>query len=538
MLSALIWLPLLGAGVIGLYPGQLNAARARLFALLTAIAILVLTIVILSQFNLANPGLQMQEFLPWLSTLGLNYSLAIDGLSLPMLVLSSILTLVVASNGNLGLKEGQTLERPRLFYSLLLLANAGLAGAFMAQNLLFFFLCYEVELIPFYLMIVIWGGVKREYAATKFLIYTALSGILILAAFLGMNWLTHAASFEYNAINTTNLATGTQLILLTVLLLGFGIKIPLVPLHTWLPDAYVESSAPVSILLGGLLSKLGTYGLIRFAVELFPETWASVAPTMAVIGAISIMYGALAAIAQHDIKRMVAYSSIGHMGYVMLGIAALTPLSMVGAVSQMVSHGLILAMLFYLVGIVESVVGTRELEELNGLLNPIRGIPLTASLLVFASMASAGIPGMVGFIPEFLVFQGSYRTFPIQTLLAILGTGLTAVYFVILLNRTCFGRLDNFKAYYRRVTLQEHAPALALAVLILWLGIQPSWLVRWSEQTTTALVVSAFPGQTQIAQKQLAQVPTIQPPIAQTPIAQTPIAQNLSHPSLPLPSKS
>lgn len=500
MLSALIWLPVLGAALIGLYPGQLSAARARLVALLTTIATLVLTIVVMSQFNISDPGFQMREFLPWLPTLGLNYSLAIDGLSLPMLALSSILTLVVAVNGNLRLKAGDELQRPRLFYSLLLVANAGLAGAFLAQNLLFFFLCYEVELIPFYLMLVIWGGAKREYAATKFLIYTALSGILILAAFLGMSWLTHAPSFEYGVINTTNLATGTQLILLTVLLVGFGIKIPLVPLHTWLPDAYVESSAPVSILLGGLLSKLGTYGLIRFAVGLFPETWASVAPTMAVIGAISIMYGSLAAIAQHDIKRMVAYSSIGHMGYVMLGIAALTPLSVVGSVTQMVSHGLILAMLFYLVGIIESVVGTRELEELNGLLNPIRGIPLTASLLVLAAMASAGIPGMSGFISEFLVFQGSYRNFPIETILAILGTGLTAVYFVILLNRTCFGRLDNAKAYYRRVTLQEHAPVLALAVLVIWLGVQPTWLVRWSEQTTAAIVASAFPPKQQVAQ--------------------------------------
>jgi NAD(P)H-quinone oxidoreductase subunit 4 len=198
----------------------------------------------------------------------------------------------------------------------------------------------------------------------------------------------------------------------------------------------------------------------------------------------------LNAIAQKDIKRMVAYSSIGHMGYVLLGTAAHNPLSLVGAVSQMVSHGLILALLFYLVGVVESKVGTRDLDILNGLLNPIRGLPLTSALLVLAAMASAGIPGLVGFIAEFLVFQGSYALFPLPTLLCVVGTGLTAVYFVIMLNRTCFGKLDNNIAYFPRVTLTEQAPALALTALIFWLGIQPTWLVRWAESTTTAMVAA------------------------------------------------
>lgn len=187
---------------------------------------------------------------------------------------------------------------------------------------------------------------------------------------------------------------------------------------------------------------------------------------------------------------MVAYSSIGHMGYVLLGAIAATPLAMVGAVSQMVSHGLILALLFYLVGVVEKKVGTRELDVLNGLLNPLRGLPLTSALLILAGMASAGIPGLVGFIAEFLVFQGTFSVFPLPTLLAVAGTGLTAVYFVILINRTCFGKLDNKTAYYPKVTMAEHLPALALTALILFLGIQPHWLVRWSESTTNALVAA------------------------------------------------
>jgi NAD(P)H-quinone oxidoreductase subunit 4 len=489
ILSALVLVPILGAILIGFFPKQLSEAQTRGCAIVFSAVSFGLTVILCTRFDLLQGGLQMQEFWPWLPELGLNYSLAVDGLSLPLVALTNLLTLLLAFNSKVGLKTGEALKRSRLFYSLLLLVNSGVVGAFISQNLMLFFLFYEVELIPFYLLIVIWGSEKRGYAATKFLIYTAISGMLILAAFLSMNWLTGAASFEYSAINTTDLSRSTQLILLALLLLGFGIKTPLVPLHSWLPDAYVESSAPVSIMLGGILSKLGTYGIIRFAVGLFPETWVSVAPIMATIAAITVIYGSFCAIAQHDIKRMVAYSSIGHMGYVILGTAALTPLSMVGVISQMVAHGLILALLFYLVGIIESKVGTRELDSLNGLLNPIRGLPLTAALLILAAMASAGIPGMVGFIAEFMVFQGSYTAFPVQTLVCIVGTGLTAVYFVILLNRTCFGRLDSSSAYYPRVTRLEYVPAMVLTIVIIALGIQPVWLTRWSSVTSDAIAL-------------------------------------------------
>jgi NAD(P)H-quinone oxidoreductase subunit 4 len=512
MLSVLILIPLLGAVVIGFYPGSPPAAKLRWGAIGVAAVLLFWTVLLLGRFDLTQTGLQMQEFLPWLPALGLNFSLGIDGLSLPLIAMVNLLTLLIAWNAEVGLKPNQSLERPRLFYVLLLLANAGVVGAFVAQNLLLFFLFYELELIPFYLLISIWGSEKRDYAATKFLIYTALSGVILLVAFLGVSWLTPASSFEVSEIDTTDLPRNVQLILLTLLLVGFGIKIPLVPVHSWLPDAYVESSAPVSMMLGGILSKLGTYGLVRFAVGLFPETWTSVAPIMAVIAAASILYGAICAIAQKDIKRMVAYSSIGHMGYIMLGTAALTPLSMVGVIAQMVAHGLILALLFYLVGIIESKVGTRELDVLNGLLNPIRGLPMTAALMIFGAMASAGIPGMVGFIAEFLVFQGSYSVFPLPTILAIIGTGLTAVYFVILLNRTCFGRLDNKSAYYPRVTGREYLPAVVLTGLILFLGIQPSWLVRWSETTSNVLVEAAFhPAQVALFPQAAVYAPAIGP---------------------------
>lgn len=487
MLSVLIWLPIFGAAIIAFLPKNIPTERIRLAALLITGFTLAWNIFLLFKFDITNPGMQFLENIPWNETLGLSYQLGTDGLSILMLVLNSLLTWIAIYS------SAKQTERPRLFYSLILFVSGGVAGAFAAQNLLLFFLFYELELIPFYLLISIWGGEKRAYAAIKFLIYTAVSGALILAAFLGMVWLTGASSFAYDTLTTQNLSATLQVILLAAIILGFGIKIPLVPFHTWLPDAYVEASAPIAILLGGVLAKLGTYGLLRFGMGLFPEAWATLAPTLAIWGAVSAIYGALAAIAQKDIKRMVAFSSIGHMGYVLIAAAASTPLALVGAVSQMVSHGIILAFLFHLVGVVETKVGTRELDKLNGLMSPIRGLPIISALLVLGGMASAGIPGMTGFIAEFIVFQGSFSAFPIQTILCVVATGLTAVYFVILLNRTCFGKLDNNLAYYPKVFWSEKIPAFILAGLIIFLGVQPTWLVRWSEPTTTAMV-AAIPG--------------------------------------------
>ena len=484
MLSFLLWLPVVGACIIGFSPGKDDSVKLRNLATVFAVVTFAWAVYLLTQFDLDNNSWQFSEYLPWIEPIGLSYSLGVDGLSLPLLVLNSLLTIIAIFS------IGKDVERPRLYYSLLLLTNAGITGALTAQNLLLFVIFYEIELIPFYLAIAIWGGEKRGYAATKFLLYTAVSGLLILAAFLGIGFLDGVNSFDYDAISTQGLSLTTQLILLTVLLVGFGIKIPLVPLHTWLPDAYTEASPAITILLGGILAKLGTYGLIRFGLQLFPDTWTIVAPGLAIIGTVSVLYGALSAIAQRDIKRMVAYSSIGHMGYILVAAAAGTELSILGAVAQMIGHGLILALLFHLVGVVERKVGTRDLDVLNGLMNPIRGLPLTSGLLIMAGMASAGIPGLVGFVAEFMIFQGSFSTFPIPIILCIIASGLTAVYFVILLNRTCFGKLDNDLAYYPSISSSEAIPAFVLTAIILFLGIQPNWLVRWTEPTTNLLAVN------------------------------------------------
>lgn len=482
MLTALILIPLLAAIVVGLLPQAIAPKYARDVSLVAMAIAFGWAIWLGLQFNSTLPGLQFQEDIPWLDALGLTYRLGLDGLSLPLVVLNALLT------GFALYATDRDISRPKLYYILMLLLNVGVVGAFLSQNLLLFFLFYELELIPLYFLIGIWGGVRRGYAATKFLIYTAASGVLILAGFLGLTWISGATSFEYDVTRSLVLPLSTQLVLLGAIIIGFGIKIPLMPFHTWLPDAHVEASTPVSVLLAGVLLKLGTYGLLRFGLGLFPEAWAVLSPYLASWAVVSVLYGAFTAIAQKDMKKMVAYSSIGHMGFILLAAAAATPLSILGAVFQMVSHGLVSGLLFLLVGVVYKKTGTRDIDTLRGLLTPERGLPLIGSLMVVGVMASAGIPGMMGFISEFMVFRGSFEVFPVQTLLSMIGTGLTAVYFLLLVNRTFFGRLPEQFANLPPVLWSERVPSAILAMLIILLGLQPSWLARWSETTTTAML--------------------------------------------------
>lgn len=494
MLSTLILLPLIGAAVIGFYPTSISGKTARQISLAIAGMIFLWTVLLTIKFDPNQGNVQFTESLIWIDVLGLNYRLGVDGLSLPLLLLNGILTVIAIYSTD------ESIQRPKFYYSLIFLLSTGVIGAFLAQDLLLFFLFYELELIPLYLLIAIWGGIRKGYAATKFLIYTALSGILILASFLGMIWLSHSPSFALETVNAHTLPLTSQLLLLAGIIIGFGIKIPLVPFHTWLPDAHVEASTPISVLLAGVLLKLGTYGLVRFGMNLLPQAWEYAAPTLATWAVISVLFGASCAIAQKDMKKMVAYSSIGHMGYVLLATAAATPLSVLGAIMQMVSHGLISAMLFLLVGVVYKKAGSRDLEVLRGLLNPERGMPVVGTLMILGVMASAGIPGMVGFISEFIIFRSSYEVFPVQTLLSMLGTGLTAVYFLILVNRAFFGRLSPQVVRLPRVYLSDRLPAVVLAGLIIILGIQPSWLTHWSQATVQVSVQKPVSQLTQVSQ--------------------------------------
>ncbi len=484
MLNLTLILPIVGALIIGILPSKLGSTQSKNIALIFSAFSLIVSLLIALNFDYSYRDLQLEQSLAWLPFIGLNYTVGIDGLSLPLIILSCFLvTLSIYSSET----EENQLIKPKLYYILILVLASCINGVLIAQNLLLFFLFYEIKLVPSYLLISIWGKDKRNYAATKYLLYTAFSSIFVLAAFLGLNFLTQGNSFDYNAIQTSLLPATKEILLLVTLIIGFGIKVPVFPLHTWLPDAYTESSTPVSMLLGGIISKLGTYGLIRFGLQLFPNVWDNISPYLAILAVISAIYGSLVAISQIDLKRMIAYASFAHLNYVVLATAAGTSLSILGACCQMFAHGLIVALLFHLVGIIEQKTGTCEIPLLQGLMNPYRGLPFVGGLMVTGVMASAGIPGMVGFIGEFLSFQGSFSIFPIYTLICLIATGLTSVYFVILLNRVFFGRMDNQKGYLPKVQWNERIPALVLGVIIIILGLQPSWLTNFSVSTSEAI---------------------------------------------------
>ena len=498
LLSSLLLIPFLGTAVLLLWPGKPSPGYLRMVTIVILVLQLLASVLVTLRFNPAEAGMQLQEFHSWVPGIGLDYALGVDGLSLPLVLINAALTLVSA------VITRDIDKRPRIYFAMLVLISGAVNGAFLAENLLLFFLFYELELIPLWLLISVWGGANKAYAATKFLIFTAISGMLILGAFLGLALLTGSVDFSLTPVLSDRLAMGGQIVLLGALLVGFGIKIPLVPLHNWLPDAHTQASTPVSVLLAGVLLKLGTYGLLRFGLQLFPEAWAKLAPGLAIWAAISVLYGSLAAIAQTDMKRMVAFSSVGHMGYVLLAAAANTPVSLLGAVFQMVSHGLISALLFLLVGIVYRKTGTRDLMVLHGLLNPEKGLPLTGSMMIVAVMASAGLPGMAGFISEFLVFRGSIAEFPLATLLSMVGSGLTAVYFLLLVNRAFFGRLSitpdsedprrdaRLDVQLAVVSPRETIPAMALVAGVVGLGLLPMSLSRLSDASLTALALQAM----------------------------------------------
>ncbi|WP_208345344.1 NADH-quinone oxidoreductase subunit M [Aetokthonos hydrillicola] len=479
MLSVFIWIPAIAA-LIGFLPG-VTPRFSRWTAFTVTFGLFIWSLILAGRFEQLNSNWQFQEYAPWIESLGITYHLGVDGLSLPLLILNGLLTAIAIYS-----TPAHT-PRPKFYYALILLLNGAVSGAFLAQDLLLFFVLYEMELIPLYLFIAIGGGQNRQYAATKFLMYTAVSGIFILIAFLGLVGFSGASNFAYDPALSSLLPLSTQIPLLIIILLGFGVKIPLVPFHTWLPDAHVEASTPISVLLAGVLLKLGTYGLLRFGLGLFPQAWSVLAPWLATWAVASVLFGTFTAIAQKDMKKTIAYSSIGHMGYILLGAAAATPVSLMGTLIQMVSHGLISALLFLMVGVVYEKTGTRDLTKLKGLLNPEQGLPVIGSLMVLAAMASAGIPGMAGFVAEFLCFRGSLSVFPIQTLFCMFATGLTAVYFLLLVNRAFFGRIDEGMTDLPPMKWSEPIPGIILAVMIIILGMQPSWLINISKATTTAM---------------------------------------------------
>ncbi|MEY4360487.1 MAG: hypothetical protein RLZZ631_1973 [Cyanobacteriota bacterium] len=432
--------------------------------------------------------------LSWLPQLGLRLELGLDGLTIPLVLLAALLTAMAV------LASPVDQSRPRLFFALMLATNLGLIGAFLARNALLFLLAYELILIPTTLLVATWGGERRAGAAIRFLTYGAVSGVALLAAVLALGWLQPGGlNFSYSALADHNLTVPQQRWILALVLLAFGLKLPVVPLHGWQPLTYSQAPTPVAMLLSGVVSKLGAYGLLRFGLEFLPDAWAAWSPWLAALGAISAIYGALNAVAQLEMRRLVAYSSLGHMGFLLLALAAATPLSLQGVIAQMLAHGLIIALLFCLVGLIELRTGTSAIPELSGLLNPQRGLPFTLGLMLLALLAAAGVPGLAGFVAELLVFEGSWVAFPWPTLVCLLASGLTAVYAIRLFNRVGFGRLDNAKADWVSTSWGERAPALVLSALVLITGLWPGALTGFSETATAPLALRSSDAVTVIA---------------------------------------
>ena len=489
MLLLVLLLPL-GAGVA--IP-VLNPQLARPVALAVAAAQVALGLVMaLGAQDLSAYAITQS----WLPQLGLALDLGLDGVSLPLVLLASALTAMAV------LATPASQERPRFYFSLLLATNLGLVGAFLARNALLFVFAYELILIPTTLLVASFGGAKRAGAAVRFLTYGAASGLTLLAAVLAFVWLQPGAgvgsitgsgqgalSFAYADLAQHALSPENQRWVMALVLLAFGLKLPVVPLHGWQPATYSQAPTPVAMMLSGAVSKLGAYGLLRFGLELLPDTWAAWSPWIAAVGAISAIYGALNAIAQLDMRRLVAYSSLGHMGMLVLALAAATPLSLQGVVAQMLAHGLIIALLFCVVGMIEAKTGTSSISELSGLLNPQRGLPFTLGLMFLGLMAAAGVPGLAGFVAELLVFEGSWTAFPLPTLVCLVASGLTAVYAVRLFNRVGFGRLDNARADWTSTTWSERLPAMVLAAAVLIAGVWPQALTGLSESTTAGLAI-------------------------------------------------
>ena len=489
MLLLVLLLPL-GAGVA--IP-VLNPQLARPVALAVAAAQVALGLVMaLGAQDLSAYAITQS----WLPQLGLALDLGLDGVSLPLVLLASALTAMAV------MATPASQERPRFYFSLLLATNLGLVGAFLARNALLFVFAYELILIPTTLLVASFGGAKRAGAAVRFLTYGAASGLTLLAAVLAFVWLQPGAgvgsitgsgqgalSFAYADLAQHALSPENQRWVMALVLLAFGLKLPVVPLHGWQPATYSQAPTPVAMLLSGAVSKLGAYGLLRFGLELLPDTWAAWSPWIAAVGAISAIYGALNAIAQLDMRRLVAYSSLGHMGMLVLALAAATPLSLQGVVAQMLAHGLIIALLFSVVGMIEAKTGTSSIAELSGLLNPQRGLPFTLGLMFLGLMAAAGVPGLAGFVAELLVFEGSWTAFPLPTLVCLVASGLTAVYAVRLFNRVGFGRLDNARADWTSTTWSERLPAMVLAAAVLIAGVWPQALTGLSESTTAGLAI-------------------------------------------------
>jgi NAD(P)H-quinone oxidoreductase subunit 4 len=437
-LTAIVLFPLVASLFIPVLPDK-DGKLVRWYALGIGIAdFIFMCYAFWQHYDASNANFQLVENYVWMPQLGLNWAVSVDGISAPLVLLAGFVTTLAMFSA------WQVDRRPKLFYFLMLVLYSAQVGVFVAQDLLLFFIMWEVELIPVYLLVCIWGGQRRRYAATKFLLYTAAASIFILVAALAMGLYGGGnITFDVAELAQKEYPLTLQLLLYAGLLIAFGVKLAIFPLHTWLPDAHGEASSPVSMILAGVLLKMGGYGLIRLNLDLLADAQVYFAPVLAILGVVNIIYGALNSFAQTNMKRRLAYSSISHMGFVLIGIASFTDLGINGAMLQMISHGLIASVLFFLAGVTYDRSHTMMMAEMGGI---GQAMPKVFALFTMGAMASLALPGMSGFVGELSVFVGIATsdvytsTFcTVTVFLAAVGVILTPIYLLSMLREVFYG---------------------------------------------------------------------------------------------------
>ena len=467
MLSLIVWSPLAGALAVLLMPKEKVRAIQTVSFIAAGVAFAA-SLLLLLQFDKSSAAMQLVERWMWIPSLNIQYFLGVDGLSYPLVLLTTFMS-VIALVGSLGIKE-----RVKEYFFWFLLLEVGMIGVFVALDLVLFYVFWELTLVPMYFLIGVWGGPKKEFAAIKFFLYTLSGSVFMLLSILAIYFKAAPHSFDMLELMKAQAAWDPRFQILAFLGLYFGmaIKIPAFPFHTWLPLAHVEAPTPISVILAAVLLKMGVYGLLRIAYGITPLGFAWFLPALVVIAVINIVYGALCAMAQTDMKKMVAYSSVNHMGYCLLGIAGMSATGFSGAVLQMVNHGIITGALFLLVGVVYDRAHTRDISAFGGLAVKL---PVYSGLMAMTCFASLGLPGLAGFISEFMCFLGAFATWPWMTAISVLGIIATAAFFLRMMQKVFLGAFNEKWAGMEDMTVRELVSVVPLAVVTVWFGIPPKW---------------------------------------------------------------
>ncbi len=498
LLTVLVFLPTAGAALLLVFPRSAPRA-ARNFALAVSLLELALSLPLWTRFDPAQGGFQFREKLDWIPALGISYNLGLDGISLLLVLLTTVLTPV-----SLLFSLSHIEKEVRGFSVAFLVLETGMLGSLVALDLALFYVFWEVMLVPMYFIIGIWGGTRRIYAAMKFFLFTMAGSLLMFLAILFIAIRHHAVtgvwSFALEDLYRLTFTGTTETLLFAAFALAFAIKVPVFPLHTWLPDAHTEAPTAGSIILAGVLLKLGVYGYLRFSMPLFPDATVRFAPWLGVLGIIGVVYGAFVAYAQPDMKRLVAYSSVSHLGLVVIGVGAFTTISLSGSILQMVNHGLSTGALFLLVGVLYERRHTREISAYGGVAGVV---PVTTALFLIATLSSIGLPGLNGFVGEFLVLLGTW-TSPHRWWAAAAATGviLSAIYMLTLVQRVFWNPMTHEEnAKLKDIRPSEFLAAAVLVVLMIWIGVRPNDVLERIRPAVETL-------QKSVAAKQLAQVRT------------------------------